>query len=64
MIIPGWLSEDVYGKPCARHNEVLSMAGKYLQQFKIKDLTEDFNKAQEGLEIIRKAQASFTNTKK
>lgn len=56
MIIPGWKSEEEYGKPCARHNEVLAMAWKYLQQFKVKDLKDDLEKAEKAIEEIRRAQ--------
>lgn len=56
MIIPGWLSEDVYGKPCAREKEVVSMAARYLQQYKLADLKEDAEKAKRGVEEIRRAQ--------
>lgn len=67
IVIKGWLSDEDYGKPCAREKEVVSMAARYLQQFKLADLKEDADKAKRGVEEIRRIQAaypSFTNTKK
>lgn len=67
IIIKGWLSEDDYGKPCAREKDVKGMEAKYLQQFKLADLKADAEKAKQGVEEIRRIQAaypSFTKLKK
>lgn len=56
IVIKGWLSEDDYGKPCAREKEVVSMTARYLQQYKLADLKEDAEKAKRGVEEIRRAQ--------
>lgn len=56
IVIKGWVSEDDYGKPCAREKEVIGMAARYLQQYKLADLKEDAEKAKRGVEEIRRAQ--------